>query len=118
MFFRDKELGRTKGKDRESVLANAKLQREARLLQKQKDAHTSTVQKFCFGRLIARKKRALERADWDSKIADIQKLKVVLQRPNMPLPPDILHKVPSFQSREKLTMTNDFVAVMETIVLL
>ncbi|KAG2783999.1 E3 ubiquitin-protein ligase [Phytophthora cactorum] len=101
MFLRDNELARGGRRgDRARVLQLAREQREARGRRKEQETATRQLQAFARGRLAARRLRTHTRAEFDQKLGDIAKLKVILQLPNMPLPYDalfeLLHLVLSF----------------------
>ncbi|KAG6944239.1 hypothetical protein JG687_00018047 [Phytophthora cactorum] len=101
MFLRDNELARGGRRgDRARVLQLAREQREARGRRKEQETATRQLQAFARGRLASRRLRTHTRAEFDQKLGDIAKLKVILQLPNMPLPYDalfeLLHLVLSF----------------------
>ncbi|KAF4039797.1 hypothetical protein GN244_ATG08011 [Phytophthora infestans] len=56
------------------------------------------LQTFVRGRLAARRLRAHSRAEFDQKLGDIAKLKVILQLPSLPLPYDALFEVISHRN--------------------
>ncbi|DBA00336.1 TPA: hypothetical protein N0F65_001531 [Lagenidium giganteum] len=90
MFQRDADLRKAGGKDRSALVAEARRKREARAAEREACLQATKVQSFVHGRAVARKCRRLERADFDAKLVDIQKLKGILQMPHMPLPVDTL----------------------------
>ncbi|EEY69886.1 uncharacterized protein PITG_06405 [Phytophthora infestans T30-4] len=94
MFLRDNELahGGRRG-DRARVLQLAREQREARGRRKDQETAARHLQAFVRGRLAARRLRTHSRAEFDQKLGDIAKLKVILQLPSMPLPYDALFEL-------------------------
>ncbi|KAI9998330.1 hypothetical protein PInf_002710 [Phytophthora infestans] len=54
------------------------------------DEESMSEKTFVRGRLAARRLRAHSRAEFDQKLGDIAKLKVILQLPSLPLPYDAL----------------------------
>ncbi|ETK82247.1 hypothetical protein L915_12335 [Phytophthora nicotianae] len=94
MFLRDNELARGGRRgDRARVLQLAREQREARGRRKEQETAAKQLQAFVRGRLAARRLRTHSRSEFDQKLGDIAKLKVILQLPNMPLPYDALFEL-------------------------
>ncbi|KUF75957.1 E3 ubiquitin-protein ligase UPL6 [Phytophthora nicotianae] len=94
MFLRDNELARGGRRgDRARVLQLAREQREARGRRKEQETAAKQLQAFVRGRLAARRLRTHSRSEFDQKLGDIAKLKVILQLPHMPLPYDALFEL-------------------------
>lgn len=98
MFLRDRELRKPSGggrraDDRARVLEEARQQRDARGLQKEKTEAALQLQRLLHGRLSARRSRAAWVSAFTQKASDIGKLKALLQLPAMPLPLEVLMEV-------------------------
>jgi hypothetical protein len=90
MFQRDKDLRAAGGADRSRVLEKAKEQRQARAEQREREIAAQRLQTFVRTRLAVRRARDEQRRDFDAKVADIGRLKTMLQRETLPLPFDVI----------------------------